>query len=86
MRVLMTRKSCAVGMRNAILRNYLKFPVVDKCTFFSRLRYTMQRLSEGLAGILLVVRHLFHKTGFKLHVRRKHGGRTIDEEGMISIA
>ena len=24
MRVLMTRKSCAVGMRNAILRNYLK--------------------------------------------------------------
>ena len=53
---------------------------------FSRLRYTMQRLSEGLAGILLVVRHLFHKTGFKLHVRGKHGGRTIDEEGMISIA
>ena len=26
MRVLMTRKSCAVGMRNAILRNYLKGP------------------------------------------------------------
>ena len=24
MHVLMTRKSCAVGMRNAILRNYLK--------------------------------------------------------------
>ena len=24
MRVLMTRKSCTVGMRNAILRNYLK--------------------------------------------------------------
>ena len=24
MRVLMTQKSCAVGMRNAILRNYLK--------------------------------------------------------------
>ena len=24
MRVLMTRKSCAVGMRNAILRNYLR--------------------------------------------------------------
>ena len=24
MGVLMTRKSCAVGMRNAILRNYLK--------------------------------------------------------------
>ena len=26
-RALMTRKSCAVGMRNAILRNYLKGPV-----------------------------------------------------------
>ena len=26
-RALMTRKSCAVGMRNAILRNYLKRPV-----------------------------------------------------------
>ena len=24
MRALMTQKSCAVGMRNAILRNYLK--------------------------------------------------------------
>ena len=24
----MTQKSCAVGMRNAILRNYLKFPIV----------------------------------------------------------
>ena len=46
----------------------------------------MQGLSEGLAGILLVIRHLFHKTGFKVHVRGKHGGRTTDEEGMISIA
>ena len=26
MRALMTRKSCAVGMRNAILRNYLNRP------------------------------------------------------------
>ena len=46
----------------------------------------MQGLSEGLAGILLVIRHLFHKTGFKLHARGKHGGWTIDKEGMISIA
>ena len=64
----------------------LSFPVVNERTFFFRLRYTMQGLSEGLVGILLVVRHFFHKTGFKLHVRENNGGRTIDEEGMISIA
>ena len=65
---------------------YLGSPVVDDCTFSSRFRYTIQGLSEDLAGTLLVVRHLFHKTGFKLHVRGKHGGWTIDEERMISIA
>ena len=36
---LMTRKSCAVGMRNAILRNYLKksdlnFVTLRLCTLF----------------------------------------------------
>ena len=30
MRALMTRKSCAVEMRNAILRNYLNYPVFIK--------------------------------------------------------
>lgn len=47
---------------------------------FSGLPFTMQGLSGSLflvvvaGGSSLVVRDLFEKTGFKLHVLRKHGG------------
>lgn len=47
---------------------------------FSGLHLTMRGLSGSLflivvvGGSSLVVRDLFKKTGFKLHVLRKHGG------------
>ena len=48
-RALMTRKSCAVGMRNAILRNYLK-------CFYSILKiYNFRNIVHFLKRILQVV-------------------------------
>ena len=70
MRVLMTRKSCAVGMRNAILRNYLKlvsvvsFLVVSVVSFRSFRWFRFGR-SVSLFWVLVHApenRHFFSKT------------------------
>ena len=50
MRVLMTRKSCAVGMRNAILRNYLKIEEGNPLTL-EGYKFTTDRL----AGVVVSV-------------------------------
>ena len=42
-RALMTRKSCAVGMRNAILRNYFKAQVSKMADEISRLKETIEQ-------------------------------------------
>ena len=63
MRVLMTQKSCAVGMRNAILRNYLKsferadpitLPVISPESRFDPGNLIGRLEKRFLQGLLLV--------------------------------
>ena len=46
----------------------LESPVVGECNILTALLYDAG-LSGGLTGISLVIRDLFYKTGFMLHVR-----------------
>ena len=45
-RALMTQKSCAVGMRNAILRNYLKLPTKKTRTATAAARSLNKTINE----------------------------------------
>ena len=45
---LMTRQSCSVGMRNAILRNYLKFKTLLMCGIF---RDVSEKTSSSVANV-----------------------------------
>ena len=58
----MTQKSCAVGMRNAILRNYLKLPSQDAGDEAVNYRFNYSFYLRRLE--CLTIRHLQSSTKF----------------------
>ena len=60
-RALMTRKSCAVGMRNAIPRNHLKAGVHLKAVFQLGIKLLMQisRLRFKQSRISMLISHIY---------------------------
>ena len=55
LRALMTQKSCAVGMRNAILRNHLKTLKTNKVIGLDKISSRLKDSAESIAPVLTLV-------------------------------